>query len=206
MRTFDIVVAATPQLGIGKNGTIPWTIRADLNFFKKVTTETKDQTKKNACIMGRKTYFSIPPKFRPLPNRYNIVLSKDPSLKRYDVLYLFTSSQFPQGVFLASSLEEAFKLITTDPQLNENVETVFVIGGSQVYEDSIKRNEDKRSEWICNKIYFTLVQSPHFECDTFFPKIKEELFKLVATAEEVKVQEENQTKFQFLEYVAKFQK
>jgi dihydrofolate reductase len=81
MREFDLVVATTKSLGIGKNGTMSWRLKDDLNYFRKVTTETKDPAKKNVCIMGRKTYFSIPEKFRPLPNRHNIIISNNQNLK-----------------------------------------------------------------------------------------------------------------------------
>ena len=49
--------------------------RGDMAFFKKITSETADNSKKNAVIMGRKTWDSIPVKFRPLANRINVVLS-----------------------------------------------------------------------------------------------------------------------------------
>lgn len=83
MRKFDLVVAATKKLGIGLNGTIPWRLKEDMNYFRKITTDTKDSSKKNVCIMGRKTYLSIPEKFRPLPNRFNIVISRNQNLKEY---------------------------------------------------------------------------------------------------------------------------
>lgn len=79
---FEIVVAAAENWGIGHCGSIPWRIREDLAFFKKITTETKNPSKKNCCVMGRKTYLSIPAKFRPLPGRLNIVLSKNKNLAR----------------------------------------------------------------------------------------------------------------------------
>ena len=86
MKTFDIIVAfGSKDRGIGVTGGLPWRLRQDMNFFKTKTTETKDSFKRNCCIMGRTTYYSIPEKFRPLPNRLNIVLSKKnvESLKKY---------------------------------------------------------------------------------------------------------------------------
>ena len=56
-RKYDLVVAATKDLGIGVNGGLPWQLRKDMNFFKKITTETQNPIKVNCCIMGRKTYF-----------------------------------------------------------------------------------------------------------------------------------------------------
>lgn len=108
-RTFQIVVAATKQLGIGKGewgsgvghyrtaapahccqrlfrtvrsrllagGILPWSLPGDLRYFKELTSRTVDPGKQNAVIMGRKTWESLPPKFRPLPGRLNVVLSRN---------------------------------------------------------------------------------------------------------------------------------
>ena len=86
----SIIVAHSNSGGIGINGTIPWKIKKDMAYFKDITNNVfnedglvdnikndneKKFCKKNAVIMGRKTYQSIPEKFRPLDNRYNLVLS-----------------------------------------------------------------------------------------------------------------------------------
>ena len=108
MRQVSLVVAASiPEFGIGleglffivfsvfmdflilgeyfekKNtnkhtGSIPWRIKNDLKFFKQITSNVTNNEKRNAVIMGRKTWESIPDKFRPLPNRLNIVLTRTP--------------------------------------------------------------------------------------------------------------------------------
>ncbi len=63
------IVAMTPERIIGRNGTLPWHLPADLAFFKRTTSG-------HAIVMGRKTYDSIG---RPLPKRRNIVLTRDPN-------------------------------------------------------------------------------------------------------------------------------
>ncbi len=74
--TFQLVVAATRMLGIGKSGSMPWKLPGDMAYFKEITSKTADSSKQNAVIMGRKTWESIPPKFRPLPGRINVVLTR----------------------------------------------------------------------------------------------------------------------------------
>ena len=75
-RGFQIVVAATRQLGIGVNGDLPWKVSGDMKYFKELTKVTRDRAKRNAVVMGRNTWESIPEKFRPLPGRLNVVLSR----------------------------------------------------------------------------------------------------------------------------------
>jgi dihydrofolate reductase len=55
---------------------LAWDIPEDRKYFRKITTKTKDSKKQNAVIMGRKTWESIPKKYRPFPKRYNCILSK----------------------------------------------------------------------------------------------------------------------------------
>ncbi len=132
---FSIIVAIDEKGGIGKNNTLPWHIPADLKHFKEITTG-------GTVIMGRNTWESIPEKFRPLPNRLNIVLTGN-------LNYLV-----PEGVKLASSLDGALAI---------SAGKTFVIGGAKVFEDAI-RHED------CEELIITRVYGD-FNCDTFFPHI-----------------------------------
>ncbi|KAI5010203.1 hypothetical protein ZWY2020_012340 [Hordeum vulgare] len=59
-RKYQVVVAATREMGIGKDGALPWKLPSDLKFFKDLTMATSDPSKRNAVIMGRKTWESIP--------------------------------------------------------------------------------------------------------------------------------------------------
>ena len=67
----EAILAFDIKKGISKNGVLPWNIKEDLQFFY-------NKTKCNVVIMGRNTYFSIPNDKRPLKNRLNIILTKDP--------------------------------------------------------------------------------------------------------------------------------
>ena len=74
---FNLIVAACGKsLGIGLNGELPWKLKSEMKYFAETTTKTKDFDKMNAVIMGRKTWESIPLKFRPLKNRFNVILSR----------------------------------------------------------------------------------------------------------------------------------
>ena len=74
---FNLIVAACGKsLGIGLNGELPWRLKSEMKYFAETTTKTKDIDKMNAVIMGRKTWESIPLKFRPLKNRFNVILSQ----------------------------------------------------------------------------------------------------------------------------------
>ena len=87
IRSINLVVAMTKNRGIGLKGQLPWNpklLREDINFFKKITMNTNDPTKINSVIMGRKTWNSLSDKFKPLPNRFNIILSR--SNFEHDVL------------------------------------------------------------------------------------------------------------------------
>ncbi|KAJ8311353.1 hypothetical protein KUTeg_010708 [Tegillarca granosa] len=105
----NLVVAACNNRGIGVKGQLPWRLKKDMQFFKNVTTETKDPDKQNAVIMGRITYFSIPEKFRPLAKRKNIILSRE--LK-----------EAPPNTSLVRSLDEAVSLATGSGELADKIE------------------------------------------------------------------------------------
>ena len=75
--TLNLIVAHTfDKNGIGKDGSMPWSISEDLEHFKELTTRSGDDGNNfNIVIMGRKTWDSIPAKFKPLRGRFNVVLS-----------------------------------------------------------------------------------------------------------------------------------
>lgn len=162
---FSIIAAADLNNGIGKNGKIPWHIPADLKYFSKITRGSG----KNAVIMGRTTWESLPPSHKPLKDRLNIVLTRSADLK------------LPAGVLKAGSLDEA--LATAKKQ---GTSEIFVIGGAQVYAQAINHPN-------CGKIYLTRVLAS-FECDAFFPKIDPTKFKKNSISE---IRKENNISFEF---------
>lgn len=87
MSGLTIIVAATTSNGIGVNSRLPWRLSKELKYFSQVTSKAPDG-QRNAVIMGRGTWESIPEKRRPLQDRLNIVISHDP---KYDLYELTTS-------------------------------------------------------------------------------------------------------------------
>ncbi|XP_071789195.1 dihydrofolate reductase-like [Asterias amurensis] len=161
-KRYNLIVAAckcNDALGIGINGTIPWRLRTDMKFFSGQTSTTTKENRKNAVIMGRKTWLSIPKKFRPLPNRVNVVLSK-------------TLSKCPEGVdHLCDSLDNAMTVLSEGP-IEDAIDAVWIIGGSAAYKEAMKSS-------LCHKIYLTRIHSS-FDCDTFIPEIDLSRFQLVS--------------------------
>lgn len=74
-----LIVAATPSNAIGRNSTLPWRLSQEMAYFARITKGEEGSSKRNAVIMGRKSWEGIPAKFRPLPGRTNIVVSRQAS-------------------------------------------------------------------------------------------------------------------------------
>ena len=100
---------------IGAGGTMPWHLPEDLKHFKRTTSGSP-------VVMGRRTWESFPPRFRPLPGRTNIVITRDDSL------------DLP-GAVRARSLPEALELAATEAG---PAGTTWVIGGGSIYADAIE--------------------------------------------------------------------
>eukprot|EP00672_Neobodo_designis_P021290 CAMPEP_0174842900 /NCGR_PEP_ID=MMETSP1114-20130205/10188_1 /TAXON_ID=312471 /ORGANISM="Neobodo designis, Strain CCAP 1951/1" /LENGTH=508 /DNA_ID=CAMNT_0016077111 /DNA_START=124 /DNA_END=1650 /DNA_ORIENTATION=+ len=128
-RQFSAVVAVDDECGIGKDGAIPWRSSVDMAHFKTVTTKAS-KDKVNAVIMGVKTYTSIPAKFRPLPDRINIVLAPDAARP-------FTPEEDGVVVMACGLYECLERLGTPNHGLPTSPERVFVIGGASLYNDAL---------------------------------------------------------------------
>ncbi len=132
----SIIVAISENNAIGKNNQLLWRLPADLKHFKNITSG-------NTVIMGRKTFDSIS---KPLPNRINIVISRQQNLKI-------------NGVELANSLEQALSLCKSD-------RSIYIIGGAQIYLKALP---------FADKIYLTKVHQT-FDADAYFPDIDERIW------------------------------
>ncbi|MBA0586713.1 hypothetical protein Gorai_017443 [Gossypium raimondii] len=157
-RTYQTVVAATKDWGIGKDGKLPWKLPSDLKFFKDVTLTTSDSGKKNAVIMGRKTWESIPLQYRPLPGRLNVVLTRSGS---FDIATA-------ENVVICGSMTSALELLAASPYCL-SIEKVFVIGGGQIFRESLNAAG-------CDAIHITEIETS-IECDTFMPAIDSSVFQ-----------------------------
>jgi len=186
---FDVVVAVcSANSGIGCKGQLPWTLKRDLAFFKQLTLATIDKNKKNVCIMGRRTYLSIPKKFRPLSGRTNIVLSKDKQWSRE----ILTERKEPESLFVLDGLLSALEFVSIR---KENVESVFVIGGGEVYREVLS----EPLCYLCRRIYMTKVYR-RFDCDTFFPQVDTSRFILEKPETDCELLEEDGIQYRFLVY------
>lgn len=121
-----IVAALQPELGIGANGKLPWRLKQEIKYFKDVTSKATDGGI-NAVIMGRKTWESIPAKFRPLPNRLNVVLSRS-----YE-------NKGENGVLYYNSLDKVMESFEKSGYRHDglDISKIFIIGGAQVYNSMI---------------------------------------------------------------------
>ena len=105
-----IIAAVAKNRVIGRDNQLIWNIPEDMAHFKTLT-------QGHTVLMGRKTWESLPPRFRPLPGRRNIVITRQ-------------AGYAAPGAELADSLEAGLALATAD-------EMVFVIGGAEIYQQAI---------------------------------------------------------------------
>lgn len=145
MPPFSVIVAVDEKLGIGKEGGLPWHLPGDLKYFKNITTLTSSLDKQNAVVMGRKTWESIPEKYRPLSGRINAVLSRRADL------------ELPGDVLLFHDLSTALNSL----QSRGDIDKIFVIGGADVFRAALDHPD-------CGQMFITRVRGD-FSCDRFLP-------------------------------------
>lgn len=149
----SIIVAMDENRGIGKNNGLLWHIPDELKRFREITTG-------HPIIMGRKTYESIG---RPLPNRTNIIITRDPEFKA-------------EGIVIVNSLENSLEVAKESQESDESKE-VFIIGGGQIFQQAMDSG-------IIDKLYVTIV-SGEYEPTVFFPEY-EHIFKKKIFEKEIK--------------------
>jgi len=137
-----MVLAADLDWGIGKGNALPWPkLRGDLQHFKRITS-TASEGRRNAVVMGRKTWESKEVAGKPLPNRLNVVVTHG-------------ELAVPAGVVVAHSPDAALAI--------EGVETIFVVGGAGLIRDVIARDD-------LRFVYLTRI-GQRFECDIVMPDL-----------------------------------
>ncbi|NXS48710.1 DYR reductase, partial [Balaeniceps rex] len=182
VRSLNSIVAVCQNMGIGKDGSLPWPpLRNEYKYFQRMTSTSRVEGKQNALIMGKKTWFSIPEKNRPLKDRINIVLSRE--LK-----------ETPKGAhYLSKSLDDALALLDS-PELKSKVDMVWIVGGTSVYKAAMEKP-------INHRLFVTRILQ-EFESDTFFPEIDDKDYKLLTEYPGVPadIQEENGIRYKFEVY------
>lgn len=138
----SLVAAIGINQEIGAKGQLLWHLPADMKRFKEITIG-------HHVLMGRKTFGSIPDKFRPLPNRINIILTSNNQFKAANCK-------------VAHSCEEGIEFAKS-----ANEKELMVIGGAEVYQLFLP---------FATTLYITLVEHAFPEADAFFPKWNEHDF------------------------------
>ncbi len=142
-----IIVAAAENHVIGKDNDLIWNLPKDMKFFK-------DTTKGHFVIMGRKNFESIPHKYRPLPNRTNVVVTRQESYPA-------------EGCIVVNSISDALIIAK-----EANDEEPFIIGGGEIYRLALEQD-------LVDIIYLTRIHK-NYEGDTFFPELSK-IWKLIRT-------------------------
>lgn len=134
------IVAAAENDVIGRDGDLPWHLPKDMRFFKETTMG-------HHVIMGRKNWDSIPDKYRPLPGRQNLIVSRNAELQC-------------EGAQVLGSIEAALELAKANGD-----EEAFIIGGGQVYKHSFENK-------LIQRVYLTRVHT-ELDGDVKFPTFDE---------------------------------
>jgi dihydrofolate reductase len=125
--------------GLGYNNDLLYQLPEDMKHFRETTSG-------HVVIMGRKTWESIPEKFRPLPNRQNIVITRD-------------AEYIALGASVAYGLQDAISLA----QHNFSDKDIFIVGGGEIYKQALP---------LTDRLYLTLIDGDK-PADVFFPEYKD---------------------------------
>lgn len=154
---------------IGKDNLLPWHLPSDLKRFKALTTD-------DFVVMGRKTYESLPERYRPLPGRTNIVISTTTTIKHPEVLTF--------------AVLRSFLAVAKMPDSPYAGRDIWIIGGAQLYEACIDHVDE---------IHHTLVQT-EYEGDAFFDISKHAAAFAKVHEESVSLPEDKGIDYQYMIY------
>jgi dihydrofolate reductase len=140
MTTLALIAALDRRHAIGRGGELLWHEREDQAHFRRVTMGCP-------VIMGRKTWDSLPARFRPLPGRRNIVVTRNGAWRA-------------DGAEVTASLDDALARVADAPR-------AFVIGGGELYALALPRADE---------LVLTEIDSAFEDADTFFPAIERDAF------------------------------
>ena len=146
--TVNLIYACSKNGVIGRDNSMPWYLPEDLEHFKECTQGFP-------VIMGRKTWETLPAKFRPLPQRINIVITRSDSWEE-------------EGAIRASDIEDAI-----EKAKSFETEHIWVIGGAQIYEAAMP---------YATRAYVTLIKET-YEGDTYAPELSEEEWEIIDSTE-----------------------
>lgn len=131
------VVAVSDNNAIGKNKGLLWHLPKDMEYFKNVTYG-------HHVLMGRKSYESIPEKYRPLKGRVNIIVTRQGDFKA-------------EGCKVVSTVEEAIQFAKDNGE-----EELMILGGGEIYKYLLDKTD---------RVYLTKVHHTFSDADTFFPEL-----------------------------------
>ncbi|KAJ2159530.1 dihydrofolate reductase [Coemansia sp. RSA 552] len=165
-----IAAAASKNNGIGVNNGLPWRLPQELSYFTRVTKGAAADEKlppavpqMNACIMGRRSWEAIPPRFRPFAGRYNIVITSNPGL---------FGAEAPPYTITQPSIRHALEHIDSVNAIGDMcINRIFIVGGGAIYAEALKAS-DCHIQVLLTKVEFADAD----KCDVFFPELDTEAF------------------------------
>ena len=163
-----LIAAIGKNNELGSNNDLLWRLKSDMAFFKRTTLHHR-------VIMGRKSWESLPVKFRPLPNRINVVISRN---ERFQL----------EGALTFQTVEDAI----ADAK-NTTDSTPFISGGGQIYSHCLHAN-------LVDEMYLTHVDAAFADADVFFPAIHANEWEQ-ETIETFEANEDNQYAGRIVHYI-----
>lgn len=179
----NVIVCYCNKNGIGRSNSIPWKLSDDLKHFKFITTSTNNSNNdniKNIVIMGRNTWESIPENFRPLKDRYNLVISSKKKFLDSDKVD-----------YIGSSFENCLEYINLENNIFYNSK-IFIIGGEMLYNYVLEKYVDNINKIYVTELYISVT------CDKYFPIIDKNKFAINKVSD---FKKENNMYFRYLVYI-----